>query len=93
MPSISSPIISSAFLATTQHRIIAGETPGRALDHRLSEDSTLTVAVVKADSFYQVENRNVSIVPAYNQDYNFITLDSHWDGRSQMGTFQQHRKR
>jgi choline dehydrogenase len=59
--------------------IVGGGTAGPALAHCLSEDSTSTVAVVEADGFYQVESGDTSVMPVYNQDYNYITPDSQWD--------------
>lgn len=65
--------------ATYDYVIVGGGTAGLALAHRLSEDRTSTVAVVEAGRFYQVENGNTLVVPAYNQDYNYITPESQWD--------------
>ena len=37
---------------------------------RLAENSSVTVAVVEAGGFYEAENGNVSVVPAYDVTYN-----------------------
>lgn len=65
--------------ATYDYVVIGGGTAGLAVAYRLAEDGTKSVAVVEAGGFYQVENGNVSVVPAYNQEYNYITPESQWD--------------
>jgi choline dehydrogenase len=65
--------------ATYDYVVVGGGTAGLTIAYRLAEDGTKTVAVVEAGGFAQIENGNVSVVPAYNQDYNYITPDSQWD--------------
>lgn len=65
--------------ATYDYVIVGGGTGGLAVAYRLAEDAATTVAVVEAGGFYEIENGNVSVVPAYNQEYNYITADSQWD--------------
>jgi choline dehydrogenase len=65
--------------ATYDYVVVGGGTGGLAIAYRLAEDGTKTVAVVEAGGFYEIENGNTSVVPAYNQDYNYITPDSQWD--------------
>lgn len=64
---------------TFDYVVIGGGTGGLAIAHRLAEDGTNTVAVIEAGGFYEIENGNTSVIPAYNQDYNYITPDSQWD--------------
>lgn len=65
--------------ATYDYVVVGGGTGGLAVAYRLAEDGTKTVAVIEAGGFYEVENGNTSVVPAYNQQYNYITPDSQWD--------------
>lgn len=65
--------------ASFDYVVVGGGTAGLAVAYRLAEDGTKTVAVVEAGGFYEVENGNTSVVPAYNQAYNYITPDSQWD--------------
>ncbi|KAJ4333699.1 hypothetical protein N0V95_009362 [Ascochyta clinopodiicola] len=65
--------------ATFDYVVVGGGTGGLAVAYRLAEDGTKTVAVIEAGGFYEIENGNTSVVPAYNQDYNNITPDSQWD--------------
>lgn len=64
---------------TYDYVIVGGGTGGLAIAYRLAEDGTKTVAVIEAGGFYKIENGNTSVVPAYNQDYNYITPGSQWD--------------
>lgn len=65
--------------ATYDYIVVGGGTGGLAVAYRLAEDGTNTVAVIEAGGFYEIENGNMSVVPAYNQFYNYITPDSQWD--------------
>jgi choline dehydrogenase len=65
--------------ATYDYVVVGGGTAGLAIAYRLSEDGINTVAVIEAGGFYSVENGNVSVVPAYNQEYNRINPESQWD--------------
>ena len=65
--------------ATYDYVVVGGGTGGLAVAYRLAEDGTKSVAVVEAGGFYEIENGNISVVPAYNMEYNYITPDSQWD--------------
>jgi choline dehydrogenase len=65
--------------ATFDYVVVGGGTAGLAIAYRLAEDGINTVAVVEAGGFYEQENGNTSAVPAYNQEYNYVTPDSQWD--------------
>ncbi|USW54083.1 Putative glucose-methanol-choline oxidoreductase, FAD/NAD(P)-binding domain superfamily [Septoria linicola] len=65
--------------ATYDYVVVGGGTAGLTIAYRLAEDGTKTVAVIEAGGFAEIENGNVSVVPAYNQEYNYITPDSQWD--------------
>ncbi|KAF7195909.1 Patulin synthase [Pseudocercospora fuligena] len=65
--------------ATFDYVVVGGGTAGLAMAYRLAEDGTNTVAVIEAGGFYEQESGNTSVVPAYNQDYNYITPDSQYD--------------
>ncbi|KAI4094879.1 MAG: hypothetical protein LQ344_001924 [Seirophora lacunosa] len=65
---------SSTVLAETQARnrdksfdyvVVGGGTAGLALAARLAEDSSHSVAVIEAGGFYEQDNGNISVVPAY----------------------------
>ncbi|KAI9696240.1 MAG: hypothetical protein M1836_005793 [Candelina mexicana] len=45
--------------------IIGGGTAGLTVAERLSEDPSLSIAVVEAGSFYELDNGNVSQIPAF----------------------------
>lgn len=59
--------------ATFDYVIVGGGTAGLAVAMRLAEDPSYTVAVVEAGGFYQIENGNQSVVPAYN--FEFASID------------------
>ncbi|TIA35958.1 alcohol oxidase [Aureobasidium pullulans] len=63
---------------TFDYVVVGGGTGGLAIAYRLAE-ANHAVAVSEAGGFYEVENGNTSVVPAYNQDYNEITSDSQWN--------------
>jgi choline dehydrogenase len=65
--------------ATFDYIVVGGGTAGLAIAYRLAEDGINTVAVVEAGGFYEQENGNTSVVPTYNQEYNYVTPDSQWD--------------
>lgn len=65
--------------ATYDYVIVGGGTGGLAIAYRLALDGTRSVAVIEAGGFYEIESGNTSVVPAYNQEYNYITPDSQWD--------------
>ena len=55
--------------ATYDYVVVGGGTAGLAFAYRLAEDGKNQVAVVEAGGFYEVENGNTSIVPAYCVKY------------------------
>ncbi|CAG8952206.1 hypothetical protein HYFRA_00000946 [Hymenoscyphus fraxineus] len=55
--------------ATFDYVVVGGGTAGLAVAMRLAEDPSYTVAVVEAGGFYQIENGNQSVVPAYNPEF------------------------
>lgn len=73
--------------ASYDYVIIGGGTAGLTIASRLSEDPRLRVAVVEQGGFYELDNGNLSTVPAYSiafagthpndtnplVDWNFVT--------------------
>jgi GMC oxidoreductase len=55
--------------ATCDYVVIGGGTAGLVVAMRLAEDTSYTVAVVEAGCFYQIENGNQSVTPAYNSEF------------------------
>lgn len=49
--------------ASFDYVIVGGGTAGLTLAARLAEDPSITVAVVEAGGFYEVDNGNISVVP------------------------------
>lgn len=49
--------------ATFDYVIVGGGTAGLTIATRLAENSSLSVAVVEAGGFYEIDNGNLSIVP------------------------------
>lgn len=63
------PLQSSSFgvpgaNATFDYVIVGGGTAGLTIAARLAEDPSITVAVVEAGGFYEIDNGNLSVVPA-----------------------------
>lgn len=48
--------------------VVGGGTAGLAVASRLAENGTYTVAVIEAGGFYEVENGNLTEIPAYYSD-------------------------
>lgn len=46
-----------------EYVIVGGGTAGLNIAARLAEDASITVAVIEAGGFYEVDNPNVSVVP------------------------------
>jgi len=55
--------------ATYDYVVVGGGTAGLAVAMRLAENTSYTVAVIEAGGFYQLENGNQSVVPAYNPQF------------------------
>ncbi|KAI9644998.1 hypothetical protein NHQ30_007035 [Ciborinia camelliae] len=61
------------FNESFDHDIVGGGTAGLTLATRLAENSSVSVAAIKAGGFSDFENGNISAIPAYN---------SYWIGKS-----------
>ncbi len=55
--------------ATFDYVIVGGGTAGLTLATRLAENPTISVAVIEAGGFYEVDNGNRSTVPGYANFY------------------------
>ncbi|KAH5241650.1 hypothetical protein HBI64_200620 [Parastagonospora nodorum] len=62
--------------ASFDYVIVGGGTAGLTLAYRLAENSTNTVAVIEAGGFYEQDNGNTSVVPAYCSRYGAFSEDS-----------------
>ncbi|CAK3792813.1 alcohol oxidase [Lecanosticta acicola] len=62
--------------ATYDYVVVGGGTAGLAVAYRLAESGCFTVAVVEAGGFYENENGNQSVVPAYCTHYGDTTPQS-----------------
>lgn len=49
--------------ATFDYVVVGGGTAGLTIATRLAEDRSLSVAVVEAGGFYEIDNGNLSIIP------------------------------
>ena len=56
--------------ATFDYVVVGGGTAGLTIATRLAEDPNVSVAVVEAGGFYEIDNGNRSVVPGYA---NFFT--------------------
>ncbi|KAJ0109534.1 hypothetical protein J7T55_014096 [Diaporthe amygdali] len=61
--------------AAFDYVVVGAGTSGSTIAARLAEDSDITVAVVEAGGFYQIENGNRSVVPGYSV-FNFDILSA-----------------
>lgn len=50
---------------TFDYVVVGGGTAGLAIATRLSEDLSISVAVIEAGSFYEIGNGNLSQIPVY----------------------------
>lgn len=55
--------------ATFDYVIVGGGTAGLTIATRLAEDPAITVAVIEAGGFYEIDNGNRSTVPGYANFY------------------------
>ena len=51
--------------ATFDYVVVGGGTAGLAIATRLASDPSVSVAVIEAGGFYEIDNGNRSIVPGY----------------------------
>lgn len=50
--------------ASFDYVVVGGGTAGLVMAARLAEDSSVSVAVIEAGGFYEVDNGNISVIPA-----------------------------
>jgi choline dehydrogenase len=55
--------------ASYDYVVVGGGTAGLTLATRLAEDPNISVAVIKAGGFYELDNGNRSVVPGYANYY------------------------
>ena len=55
--------------ATYDYVVAGGGTGGLAIATRLAEDPNVSVAVIEAGGFYEIDNGNLSVVPGYANFY------------------------
>lgn len=55
--------------ATFDYVVVGGGTAGLTIAVRLAEDPTISVAVIEAGGFYEIDNGNRSTVPGYANFY------------------------
>ncbi|KAL8671560.1 MAG: hypothetical protein Q9168_003945 [Polycauliona sp. 1 TL-2023] len=55
--------------ATFDYVIIGAGTAGLTVAQRLAEDPELSIAVIEGGSFYEIDNGNLSQIPAYDAQY------------------------
>lgn len=55
--------------ATFDFVIVGGGTAGLTIASRLAENHALSVAVIEAGGFYEVDSGNISVVPGYSTFY------------------------
>jgi len=60
--------------ATYDFVVVGGGSAGLSVASRLAESGNYTIAVVEAGGFYEIENGNTSVVPAYSVPYDAVTL-------------------
>lgn len=58
--------------ATYDYVVVGGGNAGLTIAARLAEDSSISVAVIEAGTFYEISNGNLSQIPAY---------DTYWSGK------------
>lgn len=55
--------------ATYDYVVVGGGTGGLAIATRLASAPNVTVAVIEAGGFYEIDNGNLSVVPGYSNFY------------------------
>lgn len=55
--------------ASYEYVVVGGGTAGLTLASRLAEDPNISVAVIEAGGFYELDNGNRSVVPGYATYY------------------------
>ncbi|KAJ5520419.1 Glucose-methanol-choline oxidoreductase [Penicillium fimorum] len=68
------PLLSTSFgipgaNATFDYIVVGGGNAGLTIASRLAENQTVSVAVIEAGGFYEIDNGNYSIVPGYSSYY------------------------
>lgn len=60
--------------ATFDYVVVGGGTAGLTIASRLAEDSSKSVAVIEAGSFYEIGNGNLSEIPVYGPAFSGKSL-------------------
>ena len=55
--------------ASFDYVVVGGGTAGLTIATRLASDPSVSVAVIEAGGFYEIDNGNRSVVPAYSNFY------------------------
>ena len=55
--------------ATFDYVVVGGGTGGLTIATRLAEDPSVSVAVIEAGGFYEIDNGNLSVIPGYANFY------------------------
>lgn len=55
--------------ATFDYVVVGGGTAGLTIATRLAQNPTISVAVIEAGGFYEIDNGNKSVVPGYANVY------------------------
>ena len=55
--------------ATFDYVVVGGGTAGLTIATRLAEDPSVSVAVIEAGGFYEIDNGNLSVTPGYANFY------------------------
>ena len=55
--------------ATFDYVVVGGGTAGLTVATRLAEDPTLSIAVIEAGGFYEIDNGNLSVIPGLATQY------------------------
>lgn len=63
--------------ATYDYVVVGGGTGGLAIATRLAQNSSVSVAVVEAGGFYEIDNGNLSVVPGYANYYTGADPDNY----------------